>query len=457
MSIPILFLTYYFPPIGGPGVQRSLKFVRYLPDEGFEPIVVAGPAHGRDRWEPEDPSLLAELPADLALYRSSGSPPGREAASTRLTRILGRSTRRFRWWRDNALESGLRAGKDHGVRLVFVTASPFEGIESAVRIGRELQVPVIADLRDPWALDETIVYPTSLHRSRESRAMLSALSEVDLIVMNTPEAEKAVRDTFPGLAGRCRHVTNGYDPADFEGVRPAAHGDQFVITHTGYLYTDIGLSHRRRSWLQRALGGELVPVDLLARSPFFLLRALELLCREEPTLFDRIQLNLIGPATDADRDCVARSSVGRLVHLRGHVPHREALEAMAGSDLLFFPMHGLPREMRSRIVPAKVYEYLGSGRPILAAVPEGDARDFILEAHAGRVVEPGDVEGIARGIRSFLEEAPLTNRPISQHVQRFARPALTTSLADHFRKTLLEGSNTHVRSTGQRKEERSRR
>ena len=436
MSLPILFLSYHFPPIGGPGVQRSLKFVRYLPDSGFQPIVVAGPARGQDRYEPEDASLLAELQPGVVMYRSASLPPECNALGTRLTKMLGRSGDRFRWWCDQAWELGLRAAREHNVRLVFVTAAPFEGISAAVRIGRELDVPVIADLRDPWALDEVMVFPTAIHRRRLLGIMGKTLSAVDLIVMNTPEAEKAVREAFPHLASRCRHVTNGYDPADFQGVNRTGEKHRFVITHAGYLHTDIG---RRRPWLRRIVGGELVPVDHLSRSVFFLLKVLELLGQEQPGLLDRLKLNLVGPVTDADRACVERSSVRHYVHLGGYVTHQKTIEALVNSDLLFLPMHGLPRGTRARIVPAKLYEYLGSGRPILAAVPEGDARDFILEAMAGRVVEPSDVDGMARALRAFLEEAPTPSRPEIPEITRFSRRILTESLARHIRQVVSGG------------------
>lgn len=415
---------------------------------------MAGPVCGQERWEPEDASLLAELPKDLVLYRPACSPPERNVSSTRLTRILGRSTPLFRWWRHQAWETGLRAAREHGVQLVFVTASPFEGISAAVRIGRELEVPVIADLRDPWALDEVMAYPTSLHRWRQLRTMAHTLSGVDLIVMNTPEAEMVVREAFPTLAGQCRNITNGYDPADFEGIQRTTDRDHFEITHTGYLYTDIGLDHSRRSWLKRVAGGEIVPVDLLARSSFFLLEALELLCREQPELLDRLRLNLVGSPTDADQARVERSSVRRLVHFKGYVTHQDSIAALLNADLLFFPMHGLPRGIRARIVPAKLYEYLGSGRPILAAVPEGDARDFILAASAGRVVEPSDVIGIARAIRAFLEEAPTPTRSERPEVTRFARRVLTKSLAEYLRQALgwgqgqASGPGGPTRTTG---------
>lgn len=450
--IPLLFLTYYFPPIGGPGVQRSLKFVRYLAEEGFEPIVVAGPGMGRDRWEPEDASLAGEIPDGLALYRPSSAPPPGEASSTRLTRLLGRSTPRFRWWREQARAEGLAAARKHGARAVFITASPFEGISAAADIAESLGLPVVADLRDPWALDETISHPTGLHRSRQLRLMRRTLARVDRILMNTPEAREAVQVEFPELGPRCAYVTNGYDEADFEGVARGESQEEFVIVFAGFSYSDIGLGHSRYSSLRHILGGEPVPVDLAARSPLLLLEAIETICRDDPRSTAAIRFEWVGQVSVVDRERIARSPVASRVRLRGQVPHAAAIEAMVSADLLFLPMHGLPTGYRARMVPGKLYEYLASGRPVLAAVPEGDARDFITSAGAGRIVRPGDHVGLVQALREFLREGPVATRPRGPEVSRFERRLLTKQLASHLSQCieahrLESGARTRARGS----------
>jgi glycosyltransferase involved in cell wall biosynthesis len=113
----------------------------------------------------------------------------------------------------------------------------------------------------------------------------------------------------------------------------------------------------------------------------------------------------------------------------GYVDHRTAIGEMVGADALFLPMHDIPSGRRARIVPGKTYEYLASGRPILAAVPPGDGRDLIVEMDAGRIADPTDVDGLARAIVSLAADAP-TPRRVPAGIEQFERRRLAARLAE---------------------------
>ena len=173
-------------------MQRSLQFARFLPEHGFEPVIVAGPLQGHNRWEPQDDSLQANLPANTPIYRpETPAPPVGRAA--RIDRLLARHNAKFRWWRAEVLELGRRAAREHDVALVYVSMSPSSGLEPALSLGSELGLPVVADLRDPWALDEAHPYLTAVHKRRELAYMRTHLPRADRILMNTPEAGRVTR------------------------------------------------------------------------------------------------------------------------------------------------------------------------------------------------------------------------------------------------------------------------
>ena len=111
---------------------------------------------------------------------------------------------------------------------------------------------------------------------------------------------------------------------------------------------------------------------------------------------------------------------------------------MTDADVLFLPMYGVEDGFRTRIVPAKTYEYLASGRPILAALPEGDAKDFVLAAGAGQVVAPSDVESIAAAIERFVDVGHVESRALAEDTLRFERRELTRRLADVFRSVVTD-------------------
>jgi glycosyltransferase involved in cell wall biosynthesis len=231
--------------------------------------------------------------------------------------------------------------------------------------------------------------------------MRSALASADTVVMSTPEAVRRVRRSIPELDGTdVVAIPNGFDAADFaEPAEPRRDG-AFRIVHTGYLHTEMGLRQRRHPGTKRLLGGTFGGVDFLTRSHFFLLRAVDRVLQERPDAASVLEVHLAGVASEADLAVASGSSVARMT---GYLPHDETLDLLRTADLLFLPMHDLPPGARAGIVPGKTYEYLGSGRRILAAVPEGDARDLLLEAGGALLCGPADVEGMAAAIAAELD------------------------------------------------------
>ena len=424
----VLFLAYHFPPVGGSGVQRSLAFARYLRESGYDPVVVTGPGLMAGRWTPADPSLSDGVPADLEVLRLESEPEPASRRRRRAQRLLGLESSFARWWVEGAVVVGRRAS---GIDLVYASMSPFETASAAATLSRALGRPWVADLRDPWALDELTVYPSALHRRRELRRMRRLLGTASAIVMNTEEAAQAVRERFPALAGRVATIPNGFDARNFEGHQPERRDGTFRVVHAGYLHTELGRSFRRFRTLRRLAGGAPERVDLLTRSHLYLLDAVERVLAAEPDLRARIEVHLAGVLSEADRELLRPD----VVHAHGYLPHAEAVALVRSADLLFLPMHDLPPGRRARIVPAKTYEYLASGRPILAAVPDGDACELLSRAETALLCRPSDVAAMARIIaaeaRTFLERGRArTRRP--GVVLPYERRELTRRLAAVF-------------------------
>lgn len=419
----VLLLAYHFPPVGGGGTQRSLKFARYLPELGYDVSVVTGPGTSSGRWTPADETLLAELPA-VEVARVETEEPAESRRAARLERWFGLRSPWPRWWIDGAVEAGTAIGA--GADVVLATMSPFATAEAALGLARWLGRPWVADLRDPWALDEMTIYPSALHRRRERARMRRQLRTAAAVVANTPEAARRVRrllgDRPPVVA-----IPNGFDADDFAGPPPEPRADGvFRIVHAGYLHTDLGLE-QRRARVRRQLGGAVPGVDILTRSHVHLLGAIERVLARAPSSRGRIELVLAGVLSDGDRDAARRFP---FVRFAGYLPHEATVALMRSADLLFLPMQNLPAGTRATIVPGKTYEYLAAERPILAAVPEGDARDLLLRAGTAHVCAPDDVEGMAAAIEAQLAgRSELRARPPAEILARFERRALTAELA----------------------------
>ena len=351
-------------------------------------------------WTPHDTSLLDEV-AGVTTVRASGPIPERAGGwRGRADRLLDRQDAFTRWWVDAIVRAGSALRDD--VDIVLAEVAPYETAFGAQALAAAKGVPWIADLQDPWALDEMWLYPSAVHRARARRQMRRSFASAAAVVMNTPEAAVRVVQAFPELGGgdRVLSIPNGFDPADFVDVAPVTGDGAFRIVHTGYLHTEFALDHQRSRRLRRLAGGMPIrDVDFLTRSHVYLLEAVAKLELAQPELRGSIEVHLVGNLTAADRDVAAPYP---FVQLHGFRPHAETIAVLKGADLLFLPMHDLPQGTRAGLVPSKTYEYVASGRPILAAVPDGDARDLLARVGSATLCRPAAVECLSAAIHEAV-------------------------------------------------------
>jgi glycosyltransferase involved in cell wall biosynthesis len=389
--VRILYLAYHFPPIGGASVLRNASFVRNLQALGHAVAVVTGPGRPDYRWTPVDESLAAEVPGEeIELHRVAGPEPPRSVGTRgRAERWLGVESPWQRWWTDGAVPAAIAAGAD--VDVIHASIAPYTTSEAALAVARRLRKPLVVDFEDPWALDEMLVYPTALHRRADLRRMKRLVLHADAVIMNTSEAAARLVAAVPGVADRVSVIPNGFASEDFEAPAPRRHDDRFRIVHTGSLHTELGERQRRLRVLRRLLGGSIAGVDFLTRSHVHLLEAVARASAND-AVRERVEVHFAGVLTAADERVAASSPA---VRMHGFLSHPETIELIRSADLLFLPMHDLPEGRRATIVPCKTYEYVASGRPILAAVPEGDARDLLAATETATVCGPRDVGAMA--------------------------------------------------------------
>jgi glycosyltransferase involved in cell wall biosynthesis len=419
----VLFLAHHYPPLGG-AVGRIVGIARYLPELGYEPVVVTGPGAQPNRWSPRDERQLAKV-ADAEVHRVPGPEPGsRTGLRGRVERALDQPPPWIRWWTANVGPVARQVGD---VDLILASLIPYETAFAAAELSRELGVPWVADLEDPWALDEMRVAPTAIHQRRDLARMRRGLATASAIVMNTAEAAVRVRRELPELdAARVVGIPTGFDSADFSGPAPSREDGAFRIVHTGSMHTDLGHDHRKTKRMRRLLGGTSVDVDILTRSHVHLVQAIESLRAADPAAA-RIELHLAGDLTDADRAVNARHG---FVRAHGHLPHDETLGLMRSADLLFLPMHELPPGRRAGLVPCKAYEYVASERPILAAVPDGDARDLLSGLARASVCRPSDIDAMAEAIRARLHGTAAANGDAAGEAEAVAALERRSIVAD---------------------------
>ncbi|UCH78678.1 MAG: glycosyltransferase [Candidatus Coatesbacteria bacterium] len=411
----VLFLSYFFPPLGGGAVLRAVKFVKYLPAFGWRPLVVAaaGGYHVRDA------SLEAEIPPQVV--RSGVAPPGGSGLAgtpggflARVRRRLSRERRRllcfpdvYTWFARPAYEEARRLLAEHEVEVIFSTAPPYTSHLLASRLAAETGLPLVLDYRDAWTDNPLDAYPTPLHRWRTPRAEARVLSEAAAVTAVTAGmAEQYGRRVPAGCP--VIFLPNGYDEADFVSPAPPAAGP-FVVAYSGQLYAGrrpgTFFEAAARFVKRRNLG----PGDFLVR--------------------------LVGPIGPG----VARraAAAGLPVEATGLVEHGEAVRAMREADVNLLLIGSRPGAEAT--LTGKIFEYLRAGRPILALVPPpGEAAALIREFEAGVVVPPDDVDGAERALEELYERRGAAAAPPPPGLERYERRRLAAELAAAFEEVCRE-------------------
>jgi glycosyltransferase involved in cell wall biosynthesis len=413
-------------------VLRPSGMVRYLPRFGYEPVVVTAPGPAEGRWTPKDETL--PVSPDTTVRRVPGPEP---APSTgwkhRVRRWLRLRDAWTRAWISESTRLGVETAHEMDVDLVYAWMQPYASGEAAAKIALATGKPWVADLGDPWVLDEMMIYPTALHRGLERRRMVRVLSTAGAIVLSTSEAAARMRAEFPELDSKpIAVIPNGFDEASFAADPPPRADDAFRIVHTGYLHTDLGHRQHRTAALRRLLGGATRGVDIMSRSPVFLIEAIEQVRRQRPDVAERLELHFAGVLSQHDLAVAKRSPATRI---HGFLPHAESIALMQSASLLFLPMHDLPDGVRATVVPGKTYEYLASGRPILAAVPQGDAHDLLSAAGTAFLCSPNDVDSMATAIVNAYDRersGEPRKAPSKELLRRYEYSTLARELASVF-------------------------
>jgi hypothetical protein len=435
----LLYLAYFFPPRGGAAVQRSLKFAKYLPEFGWRPVVIANGGGKHDNvTKVQDPTMLKELPGDAVVRYTVLN----DAEEKRYQRSLSKFRQRMNvtdsmnWWIEPAMRLGMEMVEAYQPGAIVVTMSPFTSWRAGFELKRRTGLPLVFDLRDPWALDETRIYPTRWHAWRDRVAMARALAAADLVVMNTPESTSAVRKRFD-IRGKVITITNGYDAADFgNGGMTRAAPDVLRIVHTGMFHSELAEVwdhlHGGKNLLSK-LKYARRPINLWTRTPRYLLEAMYQAIKSGQIPKDKIELVLVGELSEHDREMVEGSPVAECVKLLGYQSHDKSVAWLESADALFLPLHTPLDGGRPLIVPGKAYECLGSGRPILAMGPEGDMCDFVAETGSGKVIRGDDVAAAARALVELYRGKLQGKAPMEQDragVEQFERRQLTRMLAE---------------------------
>ena len=374
----ILMIAYHFPPMAGSsGIQRTLRFVQHLPSFGWEPLVLT--AHPR-AYERTSEDLLADVPAKTVVRRAFALDAARHLAIA--GRYPGFAARPDRWisWKFDAVAQGMRMIREFAPALIWSTYP----IATAHVIGSQLHrrsgLPWIADFRDPMAQDGYPADPVMWKMFKDIEE--DAARNASRCVFTTPGAVRTYRARYPQGADRMALIENGFDEESFAQLPQAtADGNSMadrpvILLHSGIVYPQ-------------------------ERDPTQLFIAMQRLSASGRLTPDSMRIRFRASAHDEHiRALAASHGVEPFIELCPPLPYGEALSEMLRSDaLLVMQDRGCNDQ-----IPAKVYEYLRAGRPILGLTdPAGDTAAVLRGAGLDAIARLESADEIEALLPRFVD------------------------------------------------------
>ena len=419
----VLIITYYWPPAGGPGVQRWLKFVKYLPDFGIEPVV----------YIPENPTyplidkgLLQDINSNTTIIKqriiepyswasafsktntkkiSSGIIPNKKRQSIMQKAML--------WVRGNLFIPDARVLwikpsvkylskyiKENGIETVITTGPPHSLHLIGLNLKNELNINWVADFRDPWT---TIGYHKELKLSRSAaikhrKLEREVLNTADKVIVTSPTTKKE----FERLTKKpVAVITNGYD---IEKVGREPLDEKFTLSHIGSFLSE--------------------------RNPRILWKALRELIKDNDEFKKRFELKLIGAVSNEVMATIHEFKLESYVNNLGYIPHNEAVKQQRKSQVLL--LVEIDSEETKCIIPGKLFEYMVSERPIVAIGPqEADFASIIQTTNTGVFTTYYEKEKLKEAILGYFNQYLQGN--LKSHaigLQQYSRKNLTAQLAE---------------------------
>lgn len=423
MNKKVLIITYYWPPAGGPGVQRVLKFAKYLPEFGWEPIILTvenGDYHATDE------SLLKDVPQNLKVHKIKAFSVldlykkilGRKKAisSFELTKSEGGlKFRIIKWiranffipdarggWRRAAVRKGLKIIREEKPEIIFTSSPPHSLQLIGLELKKKTGVKWVADFRDPWT---DAFWDKGLPRLKILEKYNLWLESKTLI---NADARTIVSEGFSELLKKDRQLAftvlaNGYDPEDFEGYK-YQRGKKYRITYIGSIAE--------------------------SQNPTNLFKSISQLPQKTLALLD---INFFGVFDTSVKNAAIGSKAP--IHFHPYIPHSTAVQKMVNSEMLILI---IPRNTKG-ILTGKLYEYLASNNFILSIAPNGSEIEKIIDnCNSGTTISFQDDP-----TPILLDQ--ISRWEIKQHlccnmseVEKLSRKSITQKLSEIFNRTIEE-------------------
>jgi glycosyltransferase involved in cell wall biosynthesis len=395
----VLIVAYYFPPSGGPGVQRVLKNVKYLTQFGWEPIVLTVE---NGQFPAIDESLFKEIPEGTKVFRTKIFEPydiyrkftgkGKDVAldvnnikkdgqKRSFTETIAEFIRATFFipdarigWKKYAVAEGLKIIENEGINAIYSSSPPYTCSIIANKLKKKTGLPWVAGLRDPWTDFLTTPKRWFLPKMIDRYLEKSVFENADYVECAWEGIKKDALDKYPTFdAEKFVHIPNGYDSADFPESESVVN-EIFTITYTGSMYG--------------------------RRNPKTLFDAIEELIADGLVEKGKFKFRFIGRFGAEIDEMIENTSFKEQIEVIGYMAHSESIKMLMKSDALLLIVDEAKES--EEIVPGKVYEYLGVMKAVLAIAPQRSAiAKLIRETNAGFIAHQDEKDLIKKNFLTF--------------------------------------------------------
>lgn len=422
----VLVITYYFPPMGGSGVQRIVKFLKYFREFNWEATVLTISPKGYYFF---DNQLLKEVEEmNIKIVRTNSKDPTQLLLNPKQNKLPNEFVRKLmnrisqvfflpdnkRSWLKEAVKVGKKLLAEEHFDVIFATAPPFTVLRIGVELRKAFNVPLVVDYRDAWLENEFSFYPTPIHKFIVKRMEYNVLKNSDKVITYTRLLKEDLLQKYKFLKfDDVKIIPHGFDSDDFPKtfVSTKTKG-KMRITYSGLFY-----EHRKAKYF---------------------IYAINKLFYEHPELANKIELCFVGHLGKHNERLIKKLKLTNSFNILNYLEHKEAVKYIVDSDILWFTLGDIKKARL--IATAKVFEYFGTRKPILGLVPEGAASNILNEYKAARVVHPKDIDGIKNAVLNFYDEYVANKLPVpdEEFVKKFERRNLTYELVKEFQFLLAE-------------------
>jgi len=422
----VLIITYYWPPMGGGGVQRWLKTTKYLKEFDWEPIIFTAENAEISIF---DESLFADIPKGLEVIKAPIWEP-----FDLYKRLMGQKEEKInpgflqkkkgnsflqnfsvwirgnffipdakKYWQKPSVHALCLYLKENKIDAIVSTGPPHTTHLIAQKVTKKFSIPWMADFRDPWTNIDFYhkLKLTPWADKKHKRLEKSVLKDAS----KTVTVSKSWAKDFLRISGvEPIVINNGYDPDDFENAAQLLLDKKFSITHIGSLNKD--------------------------RNPFIFWKAINELIQEDSEFAADLEIKLIGPIDITVTEAIEKHNLISSTTFIDSLPHKEVLNHLMQSQVLLLPLNDVPNI--DGVIPGKMYEYFGAKRPIICIGKEdGDAAEIIKETHTGVVVGFKEKDKLKKEIVRMYHQYKSGNlKSNSKNYNKYNRKQLACKIAD---------------------------